>query len=358
MNKVTVALTCPCCAGPLSIREGDTHTVCPSCSGSLLLPNAVRRYVLPSNVTGIDVLRSVRRELKDVNPRSIESARVSKPVLYYVPFWHCSAQVNGYVLGVEPVYHESEVPTVSYEGQSPTGYSVSVTRKIKTRTGSSAVEREIQLSGSVNISAADLEPLGIPSLSADSQLSIQGLDIQRTVLPDGLEVLKDEGSREGVFVDPLVTVADAHAQTARYFSRLGSGVGFELEERWEFIVISGYRDALVYYPLWITDFRIDARSYQVVIDGRSGNVLRGRFPSSARDRKIITVAAALLWAGILPYTIDMIFSGELNYSTPSGGQSSCLPIIILILTALAYGTWHLLKILSRLTGRGNDHVIY
>ncbi|MEN8209998.1 MAG: zinc ribbon domain-containing protein, partial [Candidatus Fermentibacteria bacterium] len=204
MNKVTVALTCPSCAGPLSVREGDTHTVCPSCSSSLLFPNAVRRYVLPSKVTGIDVLRSVRRELKAVNPGSIESARVSRPVLYYVPFWHCSAHVNGYVLGVEPVYHESEVPTVSYEGQSSTGYSVSVTRKIKTRTGSNAVEREIQLSGSVNISAADLEPLGIPDLSADSQLSIQGLDIQRTALPDGLEVLEDEASREGVFVDPLV----------------------------------------------------------------------------------------------------------------------------------------------------------
>ncbi len=358
MSKVTVALTCPSCAGPLSVREGDTHTVCPSCSSSLLLPNAVRRYVLPSKATGIDILRSVRRELKGVNPRSVESARVSKPVLYYVPFWHCSAQVNGYVLGVEPVYHESEVPTVSYEGQSPTGYSVSVTRKIKTRTGSSAVEREIQLSGSVNISAADLEPLGIPSLSADSQLSIQGLDIQRNALPDGLEVLEDEGSREGVFVDPLVTVADAHAQTARYFSRLGAGVGFGLEERWEFIVVSGFRDALVYYPLWITDFRIDAGSYQVVIDGRSGNVLRGRFPSSGKDRKIITVAAALLWAGILPYTLDMLFSGKLNYSTPSGGQSSCFPIILLILGVLAYGTWHLLKMLTRLTGKGNDHVIY
>jgi len=357
MDKVTVALTCPSCAGPLSIREGDTHTVCPSCASSLLLPNAVRRWVLPSMVAGLNVLRSVRRELKGVNPGSIKSARVSKPVLYYVPFWHCSAQANGYVLGVEPVYHEREIPTIDTDS-NPTGRIVSITRKVKTRTGSNAVEREIQLSGSLNISAADLEPLGIPSLSADSQLSIQGLDIQRTTLPKGLEVLEDEDSREGVFVDPLVSVADAHAQTARYFSRLGSGVGFGLEERWEFIVISGYRDALVYYPLWITDFRISTGSYQVVVDGRSGNVLRGRFPSSGKDRKIITVAAALLWAGILPYTLDMIFSGKLNYRTASGGQSSCLPIILLILGALVYGTWHLLKILSRLSGRGNDHVIY
>ncbi|MCD4701950.1 MAG: hypothetical protein K8S24_08865 [Candidatus Aegiribacteria sp.] len=358
MKKVTVALTCPSCAGPLSISEGDTHTICPNCSSSLLLPNAVRRYVMPSGIESIQVLRSVRNELKKVNPGSVDNARVSKPVLYYVPFWHCTAQANGFILGVEPAYHEREIATFDTDARNPSARIVTTTKKIKTRTGSNAVEREIQLSGRVNISAADLEPLGIPTLSADAQLSIQGLDIQRNVLPEGLETLEDESSRDGVFVDPLVTIADAHDQTASYFSRLASGVGFGLEQRWEYIVISGYRDALIYYPLWITDFRTDSGSYQVVVDGRSGKILRGRFPSSGKDRKILTIAAALLWAGILPYTFDLLFSGRLTYSTPSGNQSSCLPIVLLILGAMVFGTRHILGILSRVTGRGNDHVIY
>jgi predicted RNA-binding Zn-ribbon protein involved in translation (DUF1610 family) len=358
MKKASVALTCPSCAGPLSIREGDTHTVCPSCSSSLLLPNAVRRYILPSRIREIEVLRSVRRELQSVNSEDVSSTRVSKPVLYYVPFWHCRAQVNGYVLGVEPVYQEREIPTVDTEGQVSAGYAVSITRKTRTRTGIEAVEREIQLSGSVNISAADLEPLGIPTLSDDTQLSIQGLDIQRNALPEGLEILTDERNRSGVFVDPVITVADAHAQTARYLRRLGSGVGFGLEERWEYIVVSGYRDALVYYPLWVTDFRTEEGSYQVVVDGRSECVLRGRFPSSRKDRKIITIAAALLWAAALPYTFDTIVSGKLNFRSVSGNQSSCLPILLLVIGALGYGTWKLLKLLTTMTGRRNDHVIY
>jgi len=358
MKKVSVALNCPSCAGQLSIREGDTHTVCPSCGSSLLLPNAVRRYVLPSLMETVDILRSVRRKLKSLNSEVVGKARVSKPVLYYIPFWHCSAQVNGYILGVEPVFQEREIPVGDSESKYPTGPYVSITKRIKTRSGSSAVEREIQLSGSVNISAADLEPLGIPTLSADSQMSIQGLDIQRNSLPEGLEVLDKDDSREGVFVDPVITVADAHSQTDRYLRRLGSGVGFGLEERWEFVVVSGYRDVLVYYPLWITDYRTDSGAYQVVVDGRSGNVLRGRFPSSSRDKKILTVAAALLWSGILPFTVDMLISGKLNYRTPSGNQSSCLPIILFILAALAYGTWHLIKILDKAVGGRNDHVVY
>ncbi|MFO8183410.1 MAG: zinc ribbon domain-containing protein [Candidatus Aegiribacteria sp.] len=358
MKRVSIALKCPSCAGPLRIREGDTHTVCPNCSSSLILPSAVRKYVLPSAVSRVAALRTVRRQLEKVNPRGVENARVSRPVLYYVPFWHCSAQVNGYVLGVEPVYREREISVVDSEGQSGSGYAVTVTRKVRTRSGGTAVEREIQLSGSVNVSGADLEPLGIPSLSADSQLSIQGLEIQKNNLPEGLEILEDESSRDGIFVDPAVTLSQAREQTERYLRRLGSGVGFGLEEKWEFAVLSGHRDALVYYPLWVTDFRYGGGSYQVVVDGRSGEVLRGRFPSSGRDRRILTVAAALFWAAILPYNVELIFSGGLSYRNTSGGESSCLPVLLLILGGLAYATWRFLGILGGLAGREGDHVIY
>ncbi len=358
MGRVTVTLKCPSCAGPLAIREGDTHTVCPNCSSSLVLSNAVRKYLLPASVSTVDVLRAVRRELESKNPRGVERTRVSRPTLYYVPFWHCSAQVNGYVLGVEPVYEEKEISVTDCEGQSSGGYAVTVIKRIKTRTGGGAVEREIQLSGSVNISGADLEPLGIPTLSADSQMSIQGLSIQRNSLPDGLEILEDETDREGTFVDPVVTLAEAREHTARYLRRLGSGVGFGLEEKWEFSVISGYRDAHVYYPLWLTDFRCDGRSYQVVVDGRSGDVLRGRFPASGSDRRIITVAAALFWAGILPFSFDVLIGGKLNIIGSSGSRSSCLPVFLLMLSALAFGTWRLIGILRSMEGKGGDHVVY
>ncbi|MCD4849078.1 MAG: hypothetical protein K8R76_12930 [Candidatus Aegiribacteria sp.] len=357
MKKISFALTCPSCGGLLNICEGDTHTVCPSCSSSLLLSNAVRKCVLPSRKSSIDVLRSIRRKLQSINPHGTESAKVSRPILYFVPFWHCSAQVNGYLLGVEPVFRDVEIPVISSNGQGSYGYTISAVRKIKTRTGSSAVEREIQFSGCVNISGADLEPLGIPTLSADSQLSIQGLDIQSDTLPDGLEVLENEASREGVFVNPIVSLIEARVQTVKYLRRLGSGAGFGLEERWEYILISGHREMLVYYPLWVTDFRFDGRTFQVVVDGRSGEVLRGRFPSSNKDKRILTIAMAVVWAGLLPVFANLVLGGKLNYSTISGNQSSCIPVIVMIMAGLAYGTYHLLKILSNLKGKGSEVIV-
>ncbi len=354
MKKVSFALTCPSCSGLLNVSERDTHTVCHSCSSSLLLSNAAGKFFLPSSKSSVDVLRSIRRKLQSINPHATDDAKVSRPTLYYVPFWHCTAQANGYVLGVEPVFREVEIPVIGSEGQGSSGYTLSSTRKIKSRTGSDAVEREIQISGSVNISGADLEPLGIPALSADSQLSIQGLDIQRDTLPEGLEVLENEASREGVFVDPIVSLVEAQAQTVRYFRRLASGVGFGLEERWEYILVSGHREMLVYYPLWVTDFRFDGRTFQVVVDGRSGEVLRGRFPLSKKDKRILTIAMAVFWAGLLPILTDLVFSGKLNYRTISGTQSSCIPVVILIVASLAYGTHHLLKILSELSRKGSE----
>ncbi len=357
MKKVSFALTCPSCGGPLNVCEGDTHTVCPSCSSSLLLLNAVRKFVLPSGKSSVDVLRSIRRKLQSINPHGTENAKVSRPILYYVPFWHCSAHVNGYLLGVEPVFKEVEIPVGGNAGMGPSGYTISVTRNIKTRTGSNAVEREIQISGCVNISGADLEPLGIPTLSADSQLSIQGLDIQRDTLPEGLEVLEDEASREGIFVDPIVSLIEARSQTVKYLRRLGSGAGFGLEERWEYILVSGHREMLVYYPLWVTDFRFNGRTFQVVVDGQSGEVLRGRFPSSNKDKKILTIAMGVLWAGLLPIFTDIVLTGKLNYRSVSENQSSCMPVIIIIMAGLAYGTYHLLEILSNLKGKGSDVIV-
>ncbi|OPL18933.1 MAG: hypothetical protein AVO35_03110 [Candidatus Aegiribacteria sp. MLS_C] len=357
-GRVTVTLKCPSCAGPLKIRDGDRHTVCPSCSASLVLCSAVQKYVLPSSVSTVEVLRTVRRKLEEVDPKGVAGARVGRPSLYYVPFWHCSAQVNGYVLGVEPRYQEREIPMfVEGAERGAGGYSMTVTKKIRTRSGAVAVEREIQLDGSVNISGADLEPMGIPTLSSESQMSIQGLSIQRNQLPEGLEILDEDVRREGVFVDPVVSMTDAREQTARYLDRLGGGTGHGLEEKWEFSVVSGYRFALVYYPLWVTGFRSGGRSYQVVVDGSTGGILRGRFPSSGSDRRILTAAAGLLWAAILPFSLDLVFSGRLSYSG-SGGNANCLPVLVLLLGGLAYGTWRFLQMLKGMSGRAGDHVIY
>jgi len=319
------------------------------------MTSAVRRYVLPASVGATEALRAVRRKLQEVDPRGIGAARVRKPILYYVPFWHCTASVSGFVTGLDPVFREVEIPVAENDGEG-TGYAVVTTRRTRVREGARAEEREVRITGSVNVSAANLEPLGIPSLSSESQLSLGGLGISRSTLPAGLEVLHDESSREGVFVDPVVSLASAREQAAVYMKRLGSGVSHGLEQRWEYLALSGRRDALVYYPLWTVEFASRGRSFQTVVDGMSGRILRGRFPDGRGDKRFLTLASAALWAVMIPAAADLAAGGGLSYRTP-GGVRSCVPWVVVVLGALAVGTWRFLGLLEDLRGKGSDCVV-
>ena len=353
-RETLIALTCPSCAGPLSVAEGDTHTRCRSCGSCLLLPAAVRSYVLPAEIGGTEALREVRRKLEDLFPRAAGGCRVKSPVLFYVPFWHVTCQASGYVLGMEGTYRE-EMVNLAPDNEETTTWQVIQTKR-KVRTGAEAVEREIRISGSVNVSGADLTPLGIPSLSSRTQMAISGMAIQRKGLPEGLRVLDRRSQPEGTFVDPTVPVSDAIKQAEEYLGTLASATGKGLERRWEFSVMTGHRSWLVYYPLWIVDFVHESGSYKAVVDGVSGQILRGRFPGKAFDSNKIAAAIGILWAGLLPALV-YFFTSLHPIGTQLKATGNCLLAGVMATAALGVGSWKFLDLLDS-SRRGEDgHVV-
>lgn len=352
-----LTLKCPACGGALSLREGETHSKCPSCDSAVLLTGAVGNYVLPSQVGSTRALRAVRKAMESGWRESSGRSRVSRPRLFYVPFWHISAQVHGYVLGLEPELKEEEVPRPI---EHPEGQSMSVfqsTRRISRRVGVRAVEREVQLRGSVNVSAADLEPLGIPSLSSKAQMSLEGMEIQRNALPDGLEVFDSRTHSEGVFVDPLVGLAGARAEAEAYLRRLAGGAGRGLEQQWRYLVFTGRRDCLIYYPLWVVGFTVDGWPYRAVVDGRTGRVLRGRFPAGPSGSRYVAAGAAAFWAFVIPFLVDLLATGTLDYSGSGGVTTNCSGVLLLLAGALGIGTWQLLRALDRMESRGGTRYV-
>ena len=137
---------------------------------------------------------------------------------------------------------------------------------------------------------------------------------------------------------------------------LASSVGRGLEQRWEFSVVTGHRNCLIYYPLWVIDFDCDSRSFQAVIDGVSGQILRGRFPGRELDRAVIAAGIGTLWAGVLPGAVDY-FAGLAPGGTLLPGTGNCLLTGIIALAALAVGSVKLLGILQSVDESGSDHVI-
>ena len=353
-DGVLIALTCPSCSGPLSVAEGDTHTTCPSCSSSLLLPAAIRSYMLPSEVAGTEALREVRRKLEDLLPGAAGSCRVKSPVLFYVPYWHVTCQASGYVLGMEGVYREETV-TVAPENEEASTWQVIQTKR-KVRKGAEAVEREIRLSGSVNVSGADLTPLGIPSLSSRTQMAIQGMAIQRKGLPAGLRVLDRREEHDGTFVDPTVPLSEAISQAEEYLGSLATATGRGLERRWEFYVMTGHRSCLIYYPLWVIDFTHGGDAFKAVVDGISGQILRGRFPGRTVDRFRIAAAIGVLWAGLIPALVYFFTSLD-PAGTSLRATGNCLLAGLMATAALGVGSWKLLDLLDSAHGGGDSHAV-
>ena len=357
--KSSRALSCPSCAGPLSLPDGEIQGRCGHCGMPVRINGRVKRFIMKSSLDGTGALRAVRRMLCDRNTRrgALSRAKVDRPRLFYVPFWHVSAQIHGFASGLDPVWEEQEIQVaVDTDGNRHKVPSSGVTRMVRFRKGADSAFREIAFRSSLNMSAADLEPLGIPGLDEDAQLSIDGLGIQRTILPDGLEPLDRKPASEGIVVDPSVPLSQALAGADRYFSRLADGASGGLEQRWSSYAVTGRRVRLIFYPLWIVGFECDGRRYHVVLDGESGRAVRGILPGRSRDLNVLSAIVASIWALIPPLFLAVAASDG-----PMSGNAAafikCLPGILAALAVAAAGTWKLLGILDSISGKGSDVVI-
>lgn len=357
--KSSSALSCPSCAGPLSLLDGEIRGRCRHCGVPVRINGGVERDIMQSSLDGTGALRAVRGMLCDRNARrgALARAKVGRPRLFYVPFWHVSAQICGFASGLDPVWEEQEIPVAAdTESSGDKMSSTGATRTVRFRKGADSAFREIAFRSSLNMSAADLEPLGIPTLDEDAQHSIDGLGIQRTTLPEGLEPLDRKPACEGIVVDPSVPLSQALAGADRYFSRLADGASRGLEQRWSSYAITGRRVRLIFYPLWIVDFDCDGSRYRVILDGASGRAVRGILPGRRRDLNVLAAVLASLWALYLPLLLALA-AGDGPMGGTAAGFAQCLPGILAVSAVAAAGTWRLVGMLDSISGKGSDVVV-
>lgn len=302
-----LTLSCPSCGGLLKTSEGNTNTVCSHCDTPLLLQGVVKRYIIESAVDSTTALRSVRKKLEEVSRGVFSTCRVRKPFLAYVPFWIISNRVDGYVFGVKPVYREKKV--ISATENNDGGAQVTIVRTIKQRKGIRAEEHQISNGIDMIISAANLEPLGIPSLGVRSQMSLSGMALGRSGSKLPMKVFDSEELPQGAHVvDPSVSISEARKESAEFVSRLCEGVGVGLEQRSMYLAVTGTRERLVHYPLWTVDYVLGSRNFRIVVDGVTGEVLKGTFPADSEHWKKVSRILGSIWAGLLPPGILILFS--------------------------------------------------
>lgn len=305
MSGSLLTLSCPGCAGLLSVSEGDTNTVCGHCGNHLLLPWGVRRYISRDNIGKTGAARAVRAKLERISRTLPEGASVHSARLYHVPFWSVTCRVDGYVLGTRGMFIEREVETET-DPMGQGGKPVITRKLVRQRTGSEAVEQRVGLDLDLMVSGARLEPLGIPSLGEKTQMALAGMELGRGRLPEGLAVFDAGDPPEGIVVDPVVDLEDAREEASRIVERLSHGAGPDLEQRSLHLAVTGRRERLVYYPLWIVDFTALGRRFSAVVDGRTGVVLGGRFPEDTRRTRMLLTIAGAGAASLVPPLVHLL----------------------------------------------------
>lgn len=119
------------------------------------------------------------------------------------------------------------------------------------------------------------------------------------------------------------------------------GVG--LEQRSMYLAVTGSREKLVHYPLWVVEYVLAEKTYRIVIDGCSGEILRGAFPpDSAHWRKVCRILGSV-WAGLVPILILLVFSGFLRIG-------SVLMFVVLSVYGLGAVSLRFLKLAEKNAG--------
>jgi len=305
-----LTLSCPSCGGLLEICEGNTNTVCLHCDTPLFLEGAVKRYIVDSKIKPTDALSAVRHKLEELSAGVFTDCRVRKPFLAFVPFWILSCRVDGFVFGVKPVFKERKIkaPAENEDGRV-TG---SITRTIKQRKGVRAEEHQISYGIDMIVSAARLEPLGIPSLGEKSQMGLSGMELNRSGSGLPLRIFDSKNlPANSHVVDPSISVHQAHEEADKFIQRICDGVGAGIEQRSMHLAVTGAREKMVHYPLWVVTYVLDGRTFRIVVDGCTGRILRGVFPPDVNHWRKVCRIVGSLWAGLLPVLMLVVYSGLL-----------------------------------------------
>jgi hypothetical protein len=265
-------LGCPRCGGMVPVPEGQAVVICPYCDQRSILSGlrGVRRYQAPLKVGRDEALDKLKGFLNGKFQVARDCARLSKVseiFLVHLPFWAVWAR------GLAVAFGQVKVGSGNNERWEP---------------------REKKLSRDLNwnLPACEVGEFGV------RQVSLEGCVLE----PFDAAALH----RSGMVFEPVGS-SEAALETARaHFDETIRGEVQMARTAQVFTRLVRPRLGLVYYPLWVVRYHYHGRSFQVVVDGYSGQLLYGKAPGSVGYRAGVLVggmAAGAVIAVDLPALI-------------------------------------------------------
>ncbi len=257
MNKdQSQGLICPNCGGVVPIPEGARIVQCPFCQLHSLVQGerGVRRWQVNRQVNRDQVMRIVQRFFSGMKKASDlrQKAEIKDLFLVYLPYWRVQATVAGWLFGRVQSGDKQTKP----------------------------IEVDVLEEMHWNDAAVDVSEFGVHRVLLSKE-DLQPYD-------------DDQLRSEALVFDPSESRSDALHEARQHFTfraRQTRNLKQRFFEQFHFL---REQLSIVYYPLWVVRYSYRQRSYQVVVDGKRGQILYGKAPGNAVYRAAALVVGMAL----------------------------------------------------------------
>jgi hypothetical protein len=248
-------LTCPRCGGTVQVPEGQAVVICPFCQLRSVVSGerGVRRYQVPQRVDYAKAQQAWEQFLGSnagIAPNARSSAQITETFLVHLPFWTAWGQGVAWAFGQQRV---GSGDNQHYENREKTAVRELGWNGVACEVGEFGVRR-------ISLENRPLEPFDGQALHG-SGMVFEPVGSDKAALQAARDAFEAE-----VGGDVRLT------RTSQLFTRL-----------------LGTRLGLVYYPVWVMRYLYRGRSFQVVVDGFSGEVLYGKAPGNVLYRALTLV---------------------------------------------------------------------
>jgi len=274
-------LTCPRCGGTVPIPEGQAIVICPFCDLRSVVKGerGVRRYQVPCRINHDQALQAYQKFFGSSPAMAANVGRqavLQEAFLVHLPFWAAWGSGLGWVFG------RKQVGSGDNRHLEP--------REVK-------IVEDLDWNGA----ACDVGEFGV------TRISLQGRPLEPSD-PDQLH-------NTGMVFEPVSSSEEALEIAQESFERTLQSKANLDEVSQSLVRIIRPLLGLVYYPLWAIRYLYKGRSFQVVLDGYSGEVLYAKAPGNVIYRAAVLVGgmAAGAFIGI---DIPALILGSSQKDTP------------------------------------------
>ena len=260
--EVTHGLNCPRCGGIVPVPEGQVIVICPYCELRSFVKGerGLQRYQVEQHIDRVRADQSMRRFLSGKLAVARDASRkavVTDSFVVHLPFWASWGHVFSWVFGQKQVGSGDDKRYEPREVQSM---------------------EEMSWNGV----ACDVGEFGVAQITLAGR-ALHAFD------PDQLH-------DTGMVFEPIGSVSQARETAELTFSeRVRRSARLDrISQVFERVVHK--RMGLVYYPLWVMGYLYHGRTFQVVVDAFSGDVLYGKAPGSTFYRAAVLILGMLIGA--------------------------------------------------------------